>query len=114
MSVVQAGGSVDANVERWIAQFDPSGQKSAKRSTRTSGTLEITVVEVEGTYRGAMMAPGSPGKERGQQAGVALVGAIVVSPSLSLPTFFKLTGPAKSVRSARAEVDVLLSSLKLR
>jgi hypothetical protein len=105
LSVTQAGGDVDANAERWIGQFDAAGQKKAKRATRKVGSLEVTVVEVEGTYSGGM------GKE---PAGVAwaLLGAIVSTPGM--PHFFKLTGPAKSVLAARSEFDAMIGSLLLR
>jgi hypothetical protein len=101
LSVVQAGGSVDANAQRWIGQFDEEGQKSAKRSTRKVGALDLTIVEVQGAYAG-MGESSSPGW--------ALLGAIVAMPTL--PCFFKLTGPAKTVAAARADFDAMMGSLK--
>jgi hypothetical protein len=105
LSVVQAGGSVDANAERWIGQFDSASQKTAKRGTRKVGSLDVAMVEVQGTYSGGM------GKES-SRAGWALLGAI--APTSSLPCFFKLTGPAKSVLAARPEFDALIASLTPR
>jgi hypothetical protein len=104
LSITQAGGTVDANAERWIAQFDATGQKTAKRATRKVGALEVTTVEVQGTYAGGM------GKDGG--VGWALLGAIVATPGM--PHFFKLTGPIKTVAAARAEFDALISSLTER
>jgi hypothetical protein len=101
LSVVQAGGSVDANAQRWVGQFDEESQKTAKRSTRKVGALDLTIVEVEGTYSG-MGESTSPGW--------GLLGAIVAMPSL--PCFFKLTGPAKTVAAARADFDAMMASLK--
>jgi hypothetical protein len=106
LSIMQAGGSVDANVERWIGQFDAAGQKTAKRSNRRVGTLDVTIVEVQGTYSGGM------GPNASSAAGWALYGAIVSTPDM--PHFFKLTGPAKTVASARAEFDALIASLAQR
>jgi hypothetical protein len=106
LSIVQAGGSVDANAERWIGQFDSPSQRSAKRSTRKVGTLEVAIVEAQGTYSGGM------GKEGSSRAGWALLGAIVPTPNM--PCFFKLTGPAKSVSAARGEFDTLIASLVAR
>jgi hypothetical protein len=102
LSITQAGGSVDANAERWVGQFDAAGQKTAKRSTRKVGSLDVAVVEVQGTYSGGM------GKD-GSGAGWALLGAIVSTPGM--PHFFKLTGPAKTVSAAHAEFDALIASL---
>ena len=105
LSVTQAGGSVEANADRWIAQFDAAGQKSAKRSTRRVGGLDVTVVEVQGTYSGGM-------KDASGGAGWALLGAIASTPGS--PHFFKLTGPAKTVLAARREFDQMVSSLVQR
>ena len=102
--VMQAGGSVDANVERWIGQFDEASRKTAKRSKRTVKGLAVTVLEVEGKFLGGM----GPGKQ--EEEGWALLGAIVETPGS--PYFFKMTGPKKSVQAARADFDALLSSLE--
>ncbi len=104
MSVMQAGGTVDANVQRWIGQFDAEGQKTAKRTTKKVGSLEVTILEVEGTYAGGMGMT----KDRGEEKDWALLGAIVSTPGM--PHFFKLTGPAKSVKAARGEFDALVQS----
>jgi hypothetical protein len=106
LSVTRAGGSAEANAERWIGQFDQAGQRMAQRSTRPVGSSEVAMVEVEGTYSGAMSKDGSP------QPGWALLGAIVPMPGM--PYFFKLTGPRRSVLAARSELGSLLDSLAPR
>ena len=106
LSITRAGGSVDANADRWIGQFDAAGQQGAKKTTRKVGTLDVLVVEVQGTYAGGM------GRDSSPQSGWALVGAIVSTPDM--PHFFKLTGPAKSVAVARKEFDALIGSLVQR
>jgi hypothetical protein len=103
LSVTRVGGSADANATRWIGQFDEAGQRTAKRTTRQVGSAEVVMVEVEGTYSGAM------GKDRSSQPGWALLGAIVPTPDI--PYFFKLTGPKRSVLAARTELDALIDSL---
>ena len=106
LSITQAGGSAEANAQRWIGQFDEAGQKTAKRTTRKVGSLDVLVVEVQGTFSGGMS------RETEAQPAWALLGAIVSTPDL--PHFFKLTGPAKTVLAARAEFDRMLTSLTLR
>jgi hypothetical protein len=106
LSITRAGGSVEANAERWIHQFDAAGQRTAKRTTRDVGPTQVAIVEVQGTYSAGMGAQGSP------LSGWALVGAIVSTSDI--PYFFKLTGPEKSVRAARSEFDALIGSLAPR
>jgi hypothetical protein len=106
LSVTRAGGSVDANAQRWIGQFDAAGQRTSKRTTRKVGALEVTTVEVQGDYSGGM------GKQPSTRSGWALLGAIVSTPET--PQFFKLTGPAKSVLAAHGEFDAMIGSLAPR
>ncbi len=103
LSIARAGGSTDANAERWIRQFDAEGQKAARRTTRTVGSAEVAIVEVQGTYSGGM------NNEVSARPGWMLIGAIVST--TASPYFFKLTGPEKSVRAARSEFDALIGSL---
>jgi hypothetical protein len=107
MAVSQAGGAIDANVDRWIGQFGPDAKKNAKVTTKKVSGLDVTIVEVEGTYGGGMAM--GPNAGSGSKEGWALLGAIVATPGM--PHFFKLTGPAKTVKDARQELDQLLASL---
>jgi hypothetical protein len=106
LSITTAGGSADANAERWIEQFDAKGRTSARRSVRKVGSFDVVVVEVQGSYSGGMAAEAAP------QPGWALLGAIVPTPGM--PYFFKLTGPARSVVAAHEEFDAMIASLRLR
>ena len=91
------GGTVDANLERWIAQMaQPDGKPSkgvAKTSTMTSTAgVKMTLVDVPGTYV-AEVSPGST--ERFNKPGFRLRAAVVeATPS---PYYIKLTGPEKTV-----------------
>jgi hypothetical protein len=106
LSVTRVGGSTEANIDRWLHQFDEAGQKTAKRTRRTVGLADVAIVEVQGTYAGGM------GNGAAAQPGWALLGAVVSTPET--PFFFKLTGPVKSVVAARGEFDALLGSLARR
>ena len=104
LSVSQAGGSVDANITRWVGQFE-GGDKTLVRKERTVGDLKVTIVDVKGTFESGM--PGMGGGE--PKKGWALRGAIVETDP---PHFFKLTGPAKTVAAATADFDKLIDSLR--
>lgn len=104
LSITRAGGDLQVNADRWIAQFDAGAKASAKKTERTIAGVRALFVEVRGAYQGLDMAEPEPG--------FLLLGAIVETPHGA--HFFKLTGPAKSVEAARPELEALLGSLKPR
>jgi hypothetical protein len=98
------GGGVDANLERWTAEFEQPA--SPKRSTRKVSGMPVTQVEVTGAYTAHAMAPGEAPEAKSDWT---LLGAIVEGPSGAV--FFKLTGPAPVVAAAAKEFDAMLGSL---
>jgi hypothetical protein len=106
---VDQGGSVEANMTRWIGQFkQPDGSETqAKRSERTVNAIAVSLVEAHGTYGGGMTMPGAP--PSAAQPDAMLLGAIAQGPQGSV--FFKLIGPRASVESARAAFEQLVGSL---
>jgi len=108
LSVSQAGGSLQANIDRWAGQFEQKPGAESKRTERKVGDLKVTVVEVEGTFNAGM--PGMPGGAA--KPGWALLGAIVELPGGASPWFFKLTGPQKTLAAAKGDFDKLVSSLR--
>jgi hypothetical protein len=100
------GGSIDANVERWLHQFKDVAPSAVKRSDRHVAGLHQHVVEVqEGNY-----ASGMPGQAVAPKPGFALLSAIVEAPNGNW--FFKLTGPKATVQAARAPFFALLDSVR--
>jgi len=101
------GGTVDANIDRWVSQFQGVSRDQLKRTDRSAGGLVQHVVEIEkGTF-----ASGMPGGPNTPKPGWALLGAIVETPSG--PWFFKLVGPKHTVEKARNEFFRLLDSAKV-
>ena len=89
------GGGVDANLERWIGQFQPEGRtyKTSKGESR-SGPYHL--LEVTGTYNKPIGPP-----RRGQSKAVPgqrMLAAILATPAGSY--FIKFTGPDKTVSGA--------------
>ncbi len=99
------GGGVDANLERWIAQFQPATK--SKRSTKQVNGVPVSLADVSGTYTAH---GGSMSKEQGDKPGWRLFGAIAESPQGAV--FFKLAGPAKTVAAASKGFDAMVGSLK--
>jgi hypothetical protein len=106
LSVTVVGGSIDANIDRWIGQFDAAAKDTMARSTRQVSGRDVTIVELKGTFAGGGMmgGPSTP------KPGFALLAAII--PAGERSWFFKMTGPEASVTAARADFDALVASIR--
>jgi hypothetical protein len=104
ITISRAGGATEANIERWIAQFDSAGRDG--RVEKTVRGLHVVTVDVAGTYVGGGMATGAPAEPKPDWA---MVGSIVESRSPSY--FFKMTGPAAAVRQARPVFDRFIDNV---
>jgi hypothetical protein len=101
-----AGGTVDDNVDRWVAQFE--GSPNPRRTRLRAGGLDVVRVEIDGAF----LAPGDDMRSRGRHAGWKLLGAIVQGPRG--PVFFKFTGPAAVVSAEAVAFDAMLATLASR
>jgi len=104
------GGGVDANVKRWVTQFQKADGSSAEKDAKTKqekiAGLPVTTVDIKGTYAGGgpMMGPSDP------KPGYRLLGAIVTGPQGDV--FFKLTGPEKTVAASEKPFHKMLEGMK--
>ena len=107
------GGSVQANLDRWVGQMEqPDGRPSkavATTETMTVGGMKVTVLDVSGKYV-AEMAPGAP--TRFNKPGFRLKSAVVET--AGGPYFVTLTGPAKTVERWNAAFATFLKSAVYR
>jgi hypothetical protein len=105
------GGSVDANIERWLGQVQqPDGRPSsafAKKEARTVNGLEVTLLDVRGTYI-AEMAPGA--SERHNKSNFRLRAGVVTTPQG--PYYIKLTGPQNTVAKWDQSFERFVASLR--
>lgn len=106
------GGSIAANVDRWIGQMQqPDGTASkdnARREAQTVNGLKVSLVDVSGTYV-AEVRPGAT--ERHNKPNFRLRAAVVETPRG--PYFIKMTGPAKTVAAADADFKKFVGSLRV-
>jgi len=107
------GGSVQANVERWINQIkQPDGSSSqdkAKTETTTINGLKVTTVDVSGTYT-AEMTPG--GGDRHNDEKYRLRAAVIETPKGNY--FVKLTGPVNTVAKWEQAYNDYLKSFEFK
>ena len=90
------GGTTQANIDRWVNQVkQPDGspsQDKAKTETMTVNGLQVTTVDVKGSYSGGMSQDSAP---KDSNSIYRLRGAVIETPKGSY--FVKLTGPEKTV-----------------
>jgi hypothetical protein len=99
MTVMGAGGSIQANIDRWYGQFSqPDG--SATKDKATTKKLElagckVTLVDIPGTYKDS---PGGPfaGGAAVERPDYRMLAAIVETPDRG-NYFLKFYGPAKTL-----------------
>jgi len=106
------GGSVDANIDRWMKQFQPPAGTSAKDAAHVdhlkAGNMNITLLDTSGT----MLPSGMPGGSPTPKPNWRMLGAIVETPSGMY--FFKATGPQNTMGENRDKMVKFLTSLKAK
>lgn len=103
------GGSVQANIDRWIGQMQQPDGSASKDKARTENLtvngLKVTTVDLTGTYT-AEMNPGAG--DRQNNPDYRLRAAVIETPKGNY--FAKLVGPAKTIaRWDQAFLDYLKS-----
>ncbi len=100
------GGSVEANIARWVGQFDLPEGTEPNVSKREVNDLDVTVIDVSGTFTGGDMG-GPTGAPSGDQR---MLGAIVEGPEG--PVFFKMVGDTSLMARAEAPFTALVESFR--
>lgn len=98
------GGPLQANIDRWVAQFRTNDGAAATpvQSDLTVGALRVHRIDLEGTYKGMGAAAGRPDW--------AQLGAIVEAPGANV--FIRLLGPGTTVEAQRAAFEAMVGSLR--
>jgi hypothetical protein len=119
MTVMGAGGSVQANVDRWFGQFSqPDGSetkdKAATKKLKLAG-CQVTIVDITGTYKDAPAGPFAGGKAV-DRPDYRMLAAIVETPEGGGNYFLKFYGPGKTVATYadgfRAMIEGLVAAGK--
>ena len=118
VTVMGAGGSIDANIDRWIAQFkqaDGSETKNlvpeADRTQKIAG-LEVHKIDLSGTFHD-MPAPFDPTSKAVDHDDYRMLAAIIVSPKLG-NYFIKFYGPKQTVSDHAEEFQKMIAGLQLK
>jgi hypothetical protein len=110
-----AGGSVEANLNRWYNQFtQPDGAQTRDKVEKTSVTandLDVTVVYVTGTYKRPLQ-PMDMGGPTEDMPDYAMKAAIVET--TNGPWFFKAVGPQATVDRWKESFDAFVQTFKIK
>ena len=115
MTVMGAGGTVDANIDRWLGQFQT---ESGERLTKDKAKIEkkkvagedLVIVDLSGTYLdkpGGPFTPGAPIERKKYR----MLAGVVTTKQLG-NYFFKFYGPEKTVKANEAAFTKMLESLE--
>ncbi|CAN5853632.1 hypothetical protein BH11VER1_BH11VER1_19030 [soil metagenome] len=97
------GGDVEANIKRWVAQFEGTPDVKKEEVAVADGS-KVTLLSITGTY-----LDGPPmGGTKTPRADYALLGAILVGKDS--PVFIKLTGPKAATTAAQESFKKLATS----
>ena len=107
------GGSVDANLERWIGQMQqPDGSSSrakAKTETTTVNGMPLTLLDVTGTFNAGDMTGGGSGQPT---SNARMRAAVIETPKGAY--YIKLVGPEKTVERWDAGYMAFVKSAHLK
>lgn len=110
VTVMTAGGSVQANIERWLGQFSqPDGSATrdkAKVEKKQIAGHTVHIVEISGTYHDAP-GPFAPPIER---PGYRMLGAVIETDGGNC--FIKFYGPDRTVAEHAKQFHTMLDGMK--
>jgi len=105
------GGSVEANLDRWMGQLkQPDGGSSkdkAKTETLTVNGMKVTLLDVTGVYAGGDMGGAAQGKPN-----FRMRAGVIETPKGGY--FIKLVGPEKTVGKWDDSFDAFIKSAEFK
>jgi len=102
------GGTVEANLARWNGQVTVDGKPApAKTSKKIVHGLNVTEMDVTGTYAGMSGATMTP---EALKSDTRMIAAIIEGPGGNL--FLKFTGPAKTIAANQVKFEQLVGSFQ--
>lgn len=108
LTMMAAGGSPQANLARWIGQFQGAGPEAAGTERVTVDSLPTTLLDISGTYLESAGGPFGPKTPRDDYRMLAAI----VETGDSVSYFFKLIGPAATVDPAADAFRAMIDSLR--
>jgi hypothetical protein len=105
LTISTAGGSVEANIDRWKGQFQPQ-PTAAKQDVVDVAGLKVTIVDLAGDFND-QRGPFAPAERR---LGYRMIAAVI--PVEGQLHFIKATGPQKTIASHAAAILEIIRSAR--
>ena len=114
LTIMGAGGSIEANVARWEGQFSQAdgSPTKAKVTEETVEDMKVTMVDISGVYVETMGGPFSGGKKV-ENPDFRVLAAIVQTPE-SGNYFVKLIGPKATIGANEKAFGEAIKGIKLK
>jgi hypothetical protein len=106
----RSGGSIDANIKRWIGQFEGVNSEETKVEKKEISKLTVHLVDVSGTYLDSMGGgPFAPGPTK-KLENYRMIGAIIEMPK-GQSLFIKAYGPKDLVEKTKSDFDKMIDGI---
>jgi hypothetical protein len=112
ITVMQAGGTVEANIERWKSQFEALKKDDVKTEDKEVGTAKVHIVDMSGTYLQKSGGPFTPGPAE-RLENYRLLG-VIIETKTSGKVFIKMTGPKDTVEKLKDGMTKLVDSIEIK
>lgn len=117
ITIMGAGGGVEANLDRWYTQFEQPGGGSTKEKAKLdkfeAGGQTVHYVDVAGSFKDTMGTGPFSGKPAVLRENYRMLGAIIVTDGLG-EYFIKITGPDAVVGALDESFRAMLKELKTK
>jgi hypothetical protein len=113
VTIMTASGGIDANIKRWVGQFEGLKESDAKIEKKEIGEIIAHIVELEGTFKESMGGPFAPGGATKKFENHAML-ATILELADGTTVFIKMTGPKEVVAAEREAFVTMISELKTK
>ncbi len=113
LTIMASGGSVEANVERWIGQFSQEDasdtEEHTKQEEKKINGMKVQIVDIQGTYADSA---GPFAGNAVQRKGYRMLGAIIETKVVG-NYYFKMYGPKETIDEHEKRFMDMIETIKL-
>ncbi|GIW93178.1 MAG: hypothetical protein KatS3mg110_1219 [Pirellulaceae bacterium] len=117
VTIMGAGGGVEANIARWVDQFEQPDGSSTKDKTKVETSekagARIYIVSITGTYKDRPGGGPFTNTPIVPRPGYRMLSAIIVTPKFG-HYYIKMVGPEKTVTAHEEAFRQMVQSLKIQ